>query len=62
MAVSNKTLLFKNSLNYVHTYRNDRNEGLDPILLISIVGCHFFQVFGVCVCVCVQCVCVCVCV
>ena len=38
--------VLQNSLYYVHTYRNDESEGLDPMLLISIVSCHHFQVFG----------------
>lgn len=39
--------VLQNILYYVHANRNDEDEGLDPMLLISIVGCHYFQVFGV---------------
>ena len=41
-----KDAVLQNILYYVHTYRNDKDEGLDPMLLISIVGCYYFQVFG----------------
>ena len=41
-----KDAVLQNCLYYVHIYRNDQDEGLDPMLLISMVGCHYFQVFG----------------
>lgn len=41
-----KDAVFQNCLYYVLAHRNDAKEQLDPVLLISIAGCHYFQVFG----------------
>ena len=38
--------VLQNFLYYVHINHNDLEEGLDPMLLITMVGFHYFQVFG----------------
>ena len=40
-----KDAILQNTLYYVHAFR-EAPPHLNPMILITIVGCHFFQVFG----------------